>query len=391
MSLAESTFNDPRHRRSEELAFLAERAARRGDIIFALDKYAESGRLELEIALNLGVDGTDVFSAKLRTIFAISAVTLLSRGHVWGEAIAASHLLLSRADLLLEEGTHELESLLDTALRSRELYDHLGADAEAQALEVRMMGGEVRRGLAPTRAVQAREQIVESALIRVADWLGNQPFRTSGKSGFAGNILIYEMPARAASYGIRLFVCSKGNLEDARRVSPAQAVDGFLELGRLAASDPEHITDRVGDNAYSRLFLQAFHDIAPDGDSVGAVRLSTPALGASNATAHFLPVHRQRIRALLAQGHRSERPVYGVLRAIRLSGHRGISIEDDNGTTHTYSLAPGEHDDTIGVKLNRRVAVTARRARRSNGTYHYVAHEILLSNDGPDPSQEAAD
>lgn len=376
MSVVEDTFNDPRHRRSEELAFVADRLRRQGEHALAQARYGEAGRLELEVARGVGNDGTQ---RKLRSIFAISAVVYLHRGGLLSEAVRAAHEFLARPEYLQEEGVAELESSLDDALRSRELHGLLGPDVQAVPLEIRLEGGDVRRGLAPTKVIQAREGIVESVLLRVADWRAGYRFRPSGRSAFATALSFYEAPARAASYGIRFFVCSAFNELEEPRVTSVEAVDSFLELAELAVVDPNALKEYVGDQAYSQAFLRAFRDLAPDGTLVGRVSISSPGTANDGLTARFLPEHRIALSTSLAAVTRSHDSVRGVLKSIRLHKGRAISVEDDKGATHVFVLPTSEHDDTIGLKLNRRVEVTATRVRRRNGTFHLVVDDVIVA------------
>jgi hypothetical protein len=115
MSL-EPFFDDPRRRRSEELAFFAERAERAGDLASALAKYAEAAELEEENALEVPSE-----FPRVRDVLAISAVALWLRAGRWEEAARAGCAFLATPSALTPDGCHELQSLVARAWRSAEL------------------------------------------------------------------------------------------------------------------------------------------------------------------------------------------------------------------------------------------------------------------------------
>lgn len=189
-------FDDPAHRESEELAFEASRLLRNGRTDEATRKYIAAGRLELSVAR--AIDHT-----KLRSIFAIGTVACFVHGRDWDEAARTAHEFLAHPERLTPDGVRELEDLLDQALRSRELAAVVN-DGGLVPLEIRLEGGHIGRGIAPTKLVQEREEVVEALLLRIAEWKAGWEFRDRGASAMAANMQFYEAPARAASYGIRL-------------------------------------------------------------------------------------------------------------------------------------------------------------------------------------------
>jgi hypothetical protein len=111
----ERFFDDPRRRRSEELAVFAERAERTGDLASALAQYAEAAELEEKNALEV----PDEFP-RVRGVLAISTVALWLRAERWDEAARADCAFLAAAKALTPDGRHELQSLIDRARRSSE-------------------------------------------------------------------------------------------------------------------------------------------------------------------------------------------------------------------------------------------------------------------------------
>jgi hypothetical protein len=374
-----SAFDDARHRKSEELVFAADRHARAGRLDDARHVYALAATPELELARELGLDGTQ---PELRLLFATSAITCLVRAGLLDEAARVAHEFLARPELLVTPS--ELEALLDDALRTRELLAAMGSDAQATPLELRLEGGRVHRGIAPSRVVQEREEILEALVFRVADFKAGRPFRKAGRSVFASKFSFYEAPARSASYGIRFFVASTGQSSVlGTDVSPRDAVDGLLELATIAAErGGEGIRAEVEGEAYANAFIRAFRDLAPDGTSVQSVSFSSPTSIYRRDLASFSPVVRAGLsRMLVAQGADQRFFVEGVLKVVSLRRPRRIVVETEDGATHEMKLANAEHDDTIGPKLNRKVHVSATRARRDDGTLVVTADDVVLKED----------
>lgn len=374
-----SAFEDARHRESEELVFTADRHARAGRLDEARQTYALAAAPELELAREIGTDGSQ---RQLRSLFATSAVTCLVRGGLWDQAIRAAHEFLARPELL--STPNELEALLDDALRTRELLTAMGSDAQAAPLELRLEGGRVARGIAPSRIVQEREEILEALVFRVADYKAHRPFRKAGRSMFASRFSFYEAPARSASYGIRFFVASHGQGSvPGTDVSPRDAVDGLLELASIAAErGGEGVRAEVDDEAYAYAFIRAFRDLAPDGTSVESVSFSSPTSFYQRRIASFSPAARAGLSRSLVDARGNQRlSVEGVLKLVSLRRPRRIVIETDDGATHEMKLPSAEHDDTIGPKLNRRVHVSATRAQRDDGTLVVTANDVVLIED----------
>lgn len=374
-----SAFEDARHRESEDLVFAADRHARAGRIDEARHSYALAASPELELAREIGTDGSQ---PQLRSLFATSAVTCLVRAASWDQAIRAAHEFLARPELLATPS--ELEALLDDALRTRELLAAMGSDAQAAPLELRLEGGRVSRGIAPSRVVQEREEILEALVFRVADYKARRPFRKAGRSMFASRFSFYEAPARAASYGIRFFVASssQGSVPGTD-VSPRDAVDGLLELASIAAErGGEGVRAEVDDEAYANAFIRAFRDLAPDGTTVQSVSFSSPTSIYQRRLASFSPAARAGLSRTLVEARGSQRmSVEGVLKLVSLRRPRRIVIETDDGATHEIKLPRADHDDTIGPKLNRRVRVSATRAQRDDGTLLVTANDVVLIED----------
>lgn len=372
-----TAFDDPRHRKSEELVFLADRHARAGNLDRARASYADAAEPELAIA-------REVTHVEVRSVFAVSGVTCFVRAQRWDDAIRSAHEFLGQPDKLTKESGRELEALLDDALRTRELFAAMGSGIDAAPLEIRLEGGRVRRGICPSSLVQEREEIAEALVFRVADYKAGRKFRKAGPSAFTSKFVFYEAPARAASYGIRFFVASAAQtVVPGVDISPRDTVGLLLELAAIVAdTGPDGIRAKVTLPDYANAFIRAFRDLAPDGTAVTSVSLGSPLSLFREEQARFSASTRATLSsALVGESSAGRFSVTGTLKVVSLRKPWRIVVEQDDGATYDVRLRIGEHDDTIGPKLNRRVQVTGTRKQKSDGTVAAWAEDVVLVDD----------
>ena len=108
--MIEQFFDDERHRRSEERAFAAERAERKGSFDEARLAYEEAASLEEQAAR--AVPGV---VPRVRALLAISAVSLWLKARRWDDAARAGCSFLAEPAALTPDGRRELESLVGLA------------------------------------------------------------------------------------------------------------------------------------------------------------------------------------------------------------------------------------------------------------------------------------
>jgi hypothetical protein len=369
------SFNDPRHRRSEELSFLAERAERTGDLAGALAQYADAARLEEENALAVPGD-----VPKIRELFAVSAVSLWLRAERWSEAARAGCGFLAQPDMLTPDGVRALQKLVDRAWRTAEVEQALGTGGTFVPVEAVLSGGLVRQGLAPSTVVTERRDVFAPLLVRAAEWRSRKKYRRAGPSPLANSYEILEAPAVAGSYGLRLYVgASAQQTLDGAAATPRDVVEHFLGLAEAVATGPEALREMVGDDAYTKAFLRSFRDLAPDGRAVGEVALGAMTRGRIDHVATLTPETRERLTVSLRR-RAQEKPVSldGVLKSVNLRGDEPkIGVETVDGV-HVFRIAKGEHDDTIGPKLNRSVRIMGMRRVNEDGEAAEWAEDVLL-------------
>jgi hypothetical protein len=377
--MIESFFDDPRHRESEERAFFAEHTERAGDLTHALVDFAKAAALEEANALD--VPGTQ---ARVRTLLGISAVSLWLRAERWEDAARAGCALLARPDELTPDGRRELRLLVDRAWRYDEIKLAFGEGTAYATLEARLSGGLVATGIAPHLVVAERRDVLAPLLFRAGELKENRTFRKAGPSALAATIAVYEAPAIAASYGLRLYVVARNPQQaiESTAVTPRGIVEAFLEIASAAAEGPERLATVVPNPQYAKAFLRGFRDLAPDGVTVGEVSFSTLARGRPVIRATLAPQQRINLTRSLAIVT-GEKPVAveGVLKAINLRGKRpSIAIEAEPQVAH-FRLRKGEHDDTIGPKLNRHVRVVGTEKKHADGEVEHWASDVLVIED----------
>jgi hypothetical protein len=109
-----SSLEDPRGRRSEALVFDGQRARKAGDEGRARALFAEAAELEAQVARDIPAD-----SPSVRSVLAISAVTLCLDACEYEEAARTACEFLARPELLSEQGKADLEVLLERAFHER--------------------------------------------------------------------------------------------------------------------------------------------------------------------------------------------------------------------------------------------------------------------------------
>jgi hypothetical protein len=243
----------------------------------------------------------------------------------------------------------------------------------------------VRAGVAPAALVAERREVLVPILYRVAEWRAQKKFRRAGMSSFAASLEVLEAPARAASFGLRLFVGRLGQQVTAGDPNhPREIIASFLELASAAAEG--RLTAVSGDSEYTKAFAWAFRDLAGDGSQVASVELTQVDSRSVRELVSLGPEQRSALTASLTPVD-SARPLQleGVLKSVNLRGKEpSISVERDDRSAVRLRIAKGEHDDTIGPKLNRPVRVIGRHDVNDDGETEEWADDVVLLEDTGD-------
>jgi len=363
--------DDPRGAQVDELAFEAERTTRAGRRDDASVLFAQAAAIEAAIA-------RDVAPAddRVRGVLAVSAVALWYKAGRYDDAQQVACEFLAAPQAIDAPSRVELQELLERCWRDREARHLIGADTAFEPVEIKLAGGEIRTGVAPAGAVRERQALAQTLLMRTAELLAKKPFRVRGEASrdISRSVRIFEAPARAASYGVRLFVASgqQQPLPHILAPTPRQIVDTFLEIAASAQQGDGALEELVPDQRYRAAFLAGFRDLAPDGNQVGSVTFQHPVWDARRPQTVYEPHHREEITRRLAPLATSAGTlvVEGVLKVINLKP-KAPWIEV---VTH---LPPATHifidvarfEERVREQLNKYVLATceARPGRRGKG------------------------
>lgn len=319
----------------------------------------------------------------MRGVLAISAVCLWHRAGQWDEAARAGCGFLASPEQIGDDEKIRIERLVERAWRMRELGEMLAPQDGFISLEARLSGGLVRVGLAPSSAVAERREVLTPLLLRTAELQSGCLFRRTGPSVLAGSYMIYEAPALASSYTLRLYIGATAQRAEVA-AAPHEVVERFLAIATAAVEGAEQLRQLVPDEQYARVFLRGLRDLAPGGESVGEVSFSSVSRGRASDTVTLLPESRgQLTHALAVEGPEAPLTFEGVLKSVNLRGPRPSIVIEAGFQVARFLLRKGEHEDTIGPKLTRRVRVVGVSKRRKDGTVEYWAHDVLVLEDAP--------
>jgi hypothetical protein len=358
-----SIYNSPELKNSQEKSFLAELAWKKGDRNLALKLFEEAAESEERAALT--VSG----QKKLKSILSVSAISLWIKSQRYDKAESLAYECLALKSEYSEEGISEIKSYLEQIWRDKDFVNLL--QSGFFPIEVKLEGGRIKKGLAPASIVRERQDCVVSLLSRINEYQLQIPFRQNRKSKEQSEISpeIYEGPAVAASYGIRLFVSSKQNLQNAGKKNTERLVAKFLEITNLVHQCPQDLSKLVNDTFYRQSILEDFKNISPEGEKVERVQISCPHWLFQGQDYIFETDNRERITAAYRgemQQTSGEITISGILRLANYK-KRGnfavIEIETDEQFRSDFpvylkvKVSKDLHD--LGTYLNRRVLLKA--------------------------------
>jgi hypothetical protein len=230
--------------------------------------------------------------------------------------------------------------------------------------------------------VQEREEIAEALVYRLADYKAQKKFRKAGRSAFRSAFTFYEVPARAGSYGIRFFVASSGQASlPGTAVTPSETVAFFLELAAaIISSGAAGVRALVPDADYASAFIRAFRDMAPDGSAIGTVSFGSP--GSIRQPEHSVFTSDTRSGLSLALASATSADAFehvGTLKSVNLRSRKITIVKTDE--SRVEMRLSGDHDDTIGPKLNRLVRATGVRVQNDDGVQELTASDVVLEED----------
>ncbi|MEM9455671.1 MAG: hypothetical protein AAGF11_15925 [Myxococcota bacterium] len=346
--------DDARGREVDEHAWRAEKKLRAQDFDGAQEDFGRAAAIEQDIA-----EDARNQSPRIKSVLAVSAVALWYKAGRWTNAERLAHRWLAE-DELSNEARDELQDLLQRCWVESQLDPE--ALPDTLPIELRLIGGEIKRGLAPARLVGDKQKVLVTSLVRIAEWKLEREYRERGMSSLASELEVLQAPARAASYGVRLYVRSKIAEHD-HRVSTRALLEGFFEL----ASNVETLTQYVQDPRYCTWFIDNLLKLCADGAQVADVVYSSPTWRVRLPEVHLDYEVGQRLSQQNERGMVTRDDAFrggvveGILNVVRLtSAERAIEIRRQDDTQVRLLISDARYDDDLGQWLNRPVRARAR-------------------------------
>jgi hypothetical protein len=293
-----SPLTDPRRKKSEEITLQAEAAWSNAEHDRARELFAVAAAIEESVAREAPIS-----LPRARSAVAVAAVALWNRAGDFARAKRIAYAFLGQADGLSDQGREDLERLVDRCSREAELT-RLTNDPTMVPVELKLDGGRIGIGVAPESVARRRREMLASLLRRTAELEAKVEYRDRGESELERNdqIQLLEVPALAASYGVRLYVATgaQQRISSEQMVTPARVVERFLVLAEAAAQGAAAVRAKIADPQYANAFLDGFGEIAPDGEDVGTVACFAPSWKVRARSLVFEPEHRRELRAAAA-------------------------------------------------------------------------------------------
>lgn len=284
-----SELDDALAREVDDYAWRAEQAHRRGQPQEAAELYAQAAKLEERAAESAS-------EAQLQSTLAVSSVALWYKAGRWAEVERLAHAWLACADRLGAEAREQLRDLLARAWVEAQIDP--AAVEQTLPIELRLIGGEVRRGLAPAKLVRRMQASLVNLLERIAEW--KQGLRYRERAGDrAGDratehVEILQAPTLAPSYGIRLYVRSSRSDE----LSTEELLRTCFELLEASADDWEEL---VTDPRARRALLECVRELCADPEHIAEVVCTCPTWRLTLPELRLDAEHRAWIDRALAQ------------------------------------------------------------------------------------------
>lgn len=293
----------------------------------------------------------------------------------------------SAASLALESGDfREAERLISVALSgeppaeiAEELRDlleqvhfqrHLatkGVSLEAGEFQFSIAGNGVGLGMAQSDELVDRLAGLRRLIFRTIDRLALRPFTDRLPEGRSKNFPIYVTMPRPASFAVTLKLGRPAQLPLEGMDWGSHVVDEVMTCVELLNSGEQgQLRDRIPDEAYFRNFVALAETIAPDGEDVSFVGLTTVASGKERTVSFTRP------KSQIAQLARKEVPpaditpvtVRGELKyadARPTKTEREIILVDERGKQHRVVVPEGMMTDIVKPLWDDFVEVTGLR------------------------------
>jgi len=363
------------HRKSEELAALAEGALRAGEYASAIALYRDAGREEAH-ALSMVSPETP----KTMGVSAVSAAALYFKAKEYDLAERLAVSCLARDDMP-EFASEQLKGILQTVWNER-LFRASGVEFVRGELIVGVAGGLVAVGAAPLDLVHRKVEEVKNLFFRAVEMLLDLPLRIHGApaSELREQFRPWMVQAPAGSYQFALRVEKPKQFELFAAATPdVEEVTNrlFGIVSAAATGSIEAIEDRIPREDYRDCFIKQVRNLAPTGKTFE--RLTIKATGREDLAPAVFSVQSRRV---LTDSLRARTPMspeetsavreqlVGILRGVQLDKD-WIEIAEERSQQTIRILQAGDAiDDIVGPLVNHKVTVDV--TRHSDGRRSFL-------------------
>lgn len=220
--------------------------------------------------------------------------------------------LIARA--LASDPPEEIAEELRDVLEQVHFHRHLevrGWTLDLEEIQMSLTGNAIGLGLASSDEFVGRVQDLERLILRTAERRLRMPYREAGiaKASLRDTFDLYISVPRAASFAVTLRLGRpKDQLQFSSVTGQTGVINEVMDLLELAqAKQFDEIQTRIPEDPYRRNFMALARNMAPDGEAVTLVGLTSVASGQSRRLA--LTVQQKEIKMPQAPPVLSRRPV----------------------------------------------------------------------------------
>lgn len=352
------------HNEAMDTAFLADRARRSGDTERAVELFKRALDLELEAISQIGEPGGIGWA-------------VLHRSAGWlalgcRRPDIAKRLAIKALAEEVDPGVGgELEQLLQQAFFDQHLqtYDITMDDAE---LSLKLVGRLVSAGFTLLSEFGSRAASFQSMIYRIAQRKLNLPYSGGVPSEIRNSFHAFISPPRVGSFAVSLRIGYANQQMAFPGFLPfGEVLNEFMDLMEMVSrADISEIGDRIPDAAYQRNFLGLAKKLAPDGDRISGVGLTSLNDGNVRNVSVNVPARALSTPAIEGPGSTGESfDVSGVLRyadaGARQQGRNQIKIVSEGEPSFDLVVPVGLMDDIVRPLWSAHVTARVTRRRRS--------------------------
>jgi hypothetical protein len=359
------------HKRSEELASIAEVLVRRGQDDEAVRRYAEAAEKEEEALLLL-----DDEKPRTLGITATSAVALWLKAKEFAKAERVAVLALGRP-ATPEFARSDLRLLLQT-LWTRAATENAGIKFMPGQVVVSVAGGEVVTGGAPLDLIVGKVQTIQSLFYRTIELVRGMPHRNRGgpvkevQDSFRP--WLFQAPPGSYQFSVAVQEPAQQKLFG-KDVRSDEVAWKFMEILRSTTDQTgERLERLVPQRDYQNSFLKLARNLAPTGRLYSEMTIRS--MDDSNGVV-LMPESRAAINRTLKERtgdapKEQRETLRGVLRALHLD-RDWLEVQAEGKLVHVSGLQDAI-DDVIGPMVNHAVTVTV--TKLPNGSLRFVDIEL---------------